>query len=163
MYILLATCTILSLFCGCLFNPLPSYAYLNRAILTRNAKNNSLSDNEFYTYIALNKFARQILQFILSNDIMIDYNTFIDTISDFLVCGNAVKEAIFERWRISILGDPKNKTGNERTIINNKSGNNKGKNCLKRYFDEVRNTRLKNIIAPFLSGGSSETGPQTKN
>ena len=65
-----------------------------------------ISNDEFYAYIALNKFSRLVMPFIISNDIMIDFSDFLDSIKS-LVVPDAVKHVVYDRWKVSVLGAKK--------------------------------------------------------
>ena len=69
---------------------------LIRATLKRDSKNYSLSHDDFYTYVALNKFTRLILPFLITNAIDIDFGGVLDAVEFFLVPA-AVSQNVFDR------------------------------------------------------------------
>ena len=122
---------------------------LIRATLKRDSKNYSLSHDDFYTYVALNKFTRLILPFLITNDIDTDFAGVLNAVR-FFVVPKAVSQIIFDRWTVSVAGVTGGKKGTSSTSADSDG--------LSRYFANCRNGRIKDFIRPFKSGGTSKTG-----
>ena len=104
---------------------------------------------QFYAYVALNKFARLSIPFLITNDVEIDFGDALEAIRMFVVPA-AVHQSIFNRWKVSVAGVTGGKKG-----ASSSSADSDG---LSRYFQNCRNGRLKDLIHPFKNGGTSKTG-----